>query len=473
MFDEILRAVDISRDLLIIVSPTCPPYRSKKEMAYSPIAIIGPGFGPGLLTSPSTRRPGLVANVDIAPTVLRYFGLDVPGPRAGRDTAGMSGRSMTWRESEHPLQDVLALSRRGLRLLELRWRFGPVYILSQFIILIAVSGLLLFWRRGALEWRQRLRLALLLAISVPLALLFLPPLDPGAVAQPYVIAAALAAAFTWLAWRGSAPLTALGALLTATTGVIVLDAMTGARLLGNSIISYNPMYGGRFHGIGNDLMGVAMACGAIGSAALVQESGGGRRAMWALAVWLAVIALAISAPHWGANWGGGVTAGFAFAVAYAAMRSGRPRLRHWLWGTAAGAAAGAILIALDLINDSHAWTHIGDSALLVGAGGVPAAAAIAARKFAGHLHVFSFAPYSALTLLALAIVLWLVMGPPRRLRAALEANRTLWGGIAGGTAGAVVAVIVNDSGVVAGASALGIITLTIAYAALHEDRSAP
>ena len=37
----------------------------------TPILALGPDFAPGLLSSPTTRTPGLVANVDIAPTLLR------------------------------------------------------------------------------------------------------------------------------------------------------------------------------------------------------------------------------------------------------------------------------------------------------------------------------------------------------------------------------------------------------------------
>ncbi|UCH34855.1 MAG: hypothetical protein JSV65_00430 [Armatimonadota bacterium] len=461
--------MDTNRQLLIILSPTCPPYASPKSMAYAPIAVIGPGFKPGLLTSASTRRPGFVSNTDIAPTVLEHFGIDVP--RGGKDGgAGMSGRPMGWRAGGQPLRDVRAISRRGVRLVQLRWRFGPVYALGQFFIFIGVGAALAFRPQRALTARRRLRLILLLGMSLPLALLLLPVLDPGGLVQPYVIAAALAAAFAWLASYRSPPMTALGALLAATAGVIAIDAVTGARLLGNCVISYNPMFGGRFHGIGNDVMGAAIACAAIGSTALAQQRGGGRGTVWMLGLWLMLVGLAIGAPYWGANWGGGVTAAFAFTITWMAVRRGRPRLRHWVAGLAAAAAAGTALMALDLLGDARTWTHFGDSAHAMRTAGITAAAQIAARKFAANLHIFAIAPYNGMTLAVLAATLWLVMRPPARLAAVLAVRPALWAGLAGSTAGAFVAVIVNDSGIVAGASALGTIACAIAYAALEENR---
>ncbi|HUT74440.1 MAG TPA: hypothetical protein VM221_06360 [Armatimonadota bacterium] len=469
-FTGIAHLVDPERDLLMIVSPTCPPYGSPKQMSFAPVAIIGPGFAPGLLTSQGTRRPGMVASVDLAPTMLRFFGISPAAEAARLGVAPMSGHAISVRPGGRALDQVLGISRRGARLLDLRWRFGGLYVVAEFIILALVGGWLVLAPEAARRARWRLRLVLLLGMSLPLALLFLPALEAGGVVQPYVMVAALAAAFTWLAWYGSPPLVGLGALLTATAAVIALDAMTGARLAGNSVISYNPMFGGRFYGVGNDLMGVATACAAVGSAALVQAAGG-HRGRWALGPWLMVVMLAVGAPMWGANWGGGITAAFAFTAAYAAIRAGHPRLRHWLAGAVAAAAMGALLAGLDLARDARTWTHIGDSARVASSGGVGAALEMAARTIAANLGIIAQAPYSAATLLAMAGTLWLVMKPPAGLRTALEANRVLWGGLAGAAAGAVAAVALNDSGIVAAATATGITAAAVVYIALEGNRA--
>jgi hypothetical protein len=494
IFFDLQRVLDPRRDLLIIISPTCPPYGSPKHMSYAPIAIIGPGFAPGLLTSASTRRAGIVANVDIAPTILRYFGIyesegrthptvgtgilrSAPRLRrslalrmtySGQVPASMSGHAITARPPKQPLRQILAISRRGVRLLDWQWRFAPVYAVGQFIAFLGVGAALTLAPAWARRSRRRLRIALLLAMSLPLALLFLGPLDPGGVVQPYIMVAALAAALTSLAVAGSAPVTALGALLTATSGIIILDSMTGAHLLGDYMVNFAAMYGSRFYGIGNETMGFVVASAAIGSAATAQQAGVSRGAAWALALWFVFVALVIGAPWWGANWGGGVTAAFAFTVVYAGVRAGRPRLRHWAAALAPAVIIAAAIIALDLVGNVRTFTHIGDSARLVSAGGLPAAATIAVRKIQGNLHIMTIVPWLGITLAVCAAAIWLVLKPPARLRAALKANPILWAGLAGGTAAAVIAVIVNDSGIVAASSVLGITACAMAYLALES-----
>jgi hypothetical protein len=498
VFDRVSRTLDPARDLLIVVSPTCPPYRSAKHIAYAPIAISGPGFKPGLLTSSSTRRPGMVANVDIAPTALQYLGLQahsaaelapmsghpirvVAGAPAGRDLSWRSrfiravhtARAHAGRQVDRPLNQILAISRRGLRLIDLQWRLGPVYAVSQFAAFMFVGGVLVWAPAWAQRRRRRLQGLLLLAMSVPLALLFVGPLDWGGFAGPYVMLGALALAFAWLAWAGSPPLTALGALLTTTSGIIVLDALTGGHLLDSYLVNFGAMSGSRFYGIGNEAMGVVVACGAIGSAALVQQSRARRGALWALGLWLIVLAAAVGAPFWGANWGGGVTAAFAFTLAYIGVKVGRPRLRQWAVAAAAAGLAGGLAVAVDMIVGPRTWTHIGDAAHLIGRGGIPAALTIAARKAHGNLRIIAVAPYTVGALVVAAAAMWLVLKPPARLRAALRANAAVWAGLAGGTAGAVIAVIVNDSGVVAASTAMGITASALAYVALEGDQASP
>jgi hypothetical protein len=471
-FRDVAQMADPARDLLIITSPTCPPYRSLKQISYSPIAVIGPGFGPGLLTSASTRRTGLVANSDIAPTILQYFGIDERRASSALGVAPMSGHAMTVRASDRPLDRILAFSRQGSRLYDLQWRFAPVYALSQFFAFMGVGAALVLVPGWARRSRRRLRLILLLAMAVPLALFFLGPLDAGGAVAPYLTVAALACAFAWFAFAGSAPLTAAGALLTATAGGIAIDAVTGGHLLGQFMMNFGVMSASRFYGIGNETMGAMVACTAIGGPALVQQAGRGRVALWALGLWMIVIAGIIAAPWWGANWGGGVTAAFAFAVAYAGVRAGRPRLRHWLLGLAAAAIIGGLGIAAALSMASRAWSHIGDSARLVGSGGVPAALTLMARKLEGNFHIMTVAPYTIITLFVLLTAIWLTLKPPAGLRAVFERNGMLWAGIAGAAAGGLMAVLVNDSGIVAASSVLGLVGLAIPYAALLGDGGA-
>jgi hypothetical protein len=468
LFAEVIDVMDPSRDLLIIISPTCPPYKSSKDMSYAPIAVIGPGFGPGLLTSSSSRRTGMVSNVDIAPTILRFFGIHVPGANGRPGAPAMSGRAMAMLPARDPLRDVLAITRRGVRLVQLQYRFAPVYALGEFFAFLGVGLALTFAPASAHRSRRRLRIILLLAMSLPLALLFLGPFDPGGVVQPYIIVAALAAALTWLPWRDSAPLSAMSALLAVTAGVVVLDAVTGSHLLNNFIINFGA-YGTRLYGIHNETMGFVVACAAIGGAGLAQQVRRRTWSRWSLALWFVAVTVVIGAPFWGANFGGAITAAFGFAVAYLGIRAGRPRLRHWAGAIAPAVGAGILVVAMDLLGKHTAWTHIGDSVRIVGNGGMHAAAEILARKAGLAWQVMTTIPALSITVALCLVGTWLVLKPPPRLRAALEAYPSMWAAFAGGFAGAAMGIIVNDSGLVAASSTIGITASAMAYAALDGN----
>jgi len=467
IFAQVVDVIDPTRDLLIITSPTCPPYQSPKDMSYAPIAVIGSGFGPGLLTSASSRRPGMVSNVDIAPTILRFFVTDSAPPIA--DT--MSGHPMMTLPARHPLRDVLAISRQGVRLVQLQYRFAPVYALGEFFAFLGVGLALAFAPACAKRSRRRLRIVLLLAMSLPLALLFLGPFDPGGVVQPYIIVAALAGALTWLSWREAAPLNSVAALLSVTAAVVVLDGLTGGHLLDNYLVNFGT-YGTRMYGIGNETVGFVVACAAIGGVLFVQGARKARWSLWLLGLWFAVITVVIGAPMWGANFGGGISAAFAFAVAYLGIRAGRPRLRHWAAAIVPAAAVGALVVAMDLLGGPRTWTHMADSARMIGGGGIQAAADIVARKAQAEWRIMQIVPALAITVALCIAGMWLLLRPPARLRAALEANPPVWAGLMAGVAVGVVAIMVDDSGVVAASSAIGITASAMAYVALGSNGGA-
>src|SRR5690606_41403784 len=68
-------------------SPTL--FRSGEPLA-GPTGAPGVAAGPGLATSATTRRAGIVANTDVAPTVLAALGVAPPPGMAGRPLAGAS-----------------------------------------------------------------------------------------------------------------------------------------------------------------------------------------------------------------------------------------------------------------------------------------------------------------------------------------------------------------------------------------------
>ena len=73
-----------SESLIMIISPSSKVEGSARVQGLTPIAVWGPDMGSGYLVSPTTRRPGLVANIDVPASILAYFRLPVSNSIIGR-----------------------------------------------------------------------------------------------------------------------------------------------------------------------------------------------------------------------------------------------------------------------------------------------------------------------------------------------------------------------------------------------------
>ena len=82
-----MRHLDTNEVDCLLVSP-CPPSARAPVPApvpsageaweqLTPVMALGPDFPPGLLASPTTRTAGLVAGIDLAPTILRLVSVPV------------------------------------------------------------------------------------------------------------------------------------------------------------------------------------------------------------------------------------------------------------------------------------------------------------------------------------------------------------------------------------------------------------
>ena len=100
----------------------------------------------------------------------------------------------------------------------------------------------------------------------------------------------------------------------ATTGLLVVDLVTGARLQINTILGYSPVVGGRFAGIGN--LGFAVLAAATLLAATLIVHLGGRSLVIVAGVSLlfASVAVVDGAPWFGSDVGGTLADGSPLSV---------------------------------------------------------------------------------------------------------------------------------------------------------------
>lgn len=523
--------------LLLLVSPSPPAAASRQGLLLAPILVAplsgaaenqrageteptaahadaarrpaaSAGSGPRLVTSATTRRAGIVTNLDVAPTVLAALGGDatsfagasitsVPVAAAAKDAPyGAPVSDDAWAAVRHIYERTVQTNR--LR--------GPVvrgFILFCIVVFLGWAGWMAYAAVSGApgpESRAALwRWVLLLLSSAPLAILTLPmviqalplsmPASPSPIpdlplarlsgdATATLALGALAAAAATIAYAAfpRRPADAFVALSLITAAVLVLDVAAGARLIKNSILGYDPIVAARFYGIGNEYMGVLIGTTLIGTTGLLDRFSGRPAAVraWHPAVTLAYAAVIfiLASPGLGANAGGTVAAVAGFGTTLLLLSG-----RRWSWRTIpllAGAAAlvlGAAAV-IDLALPGGPPSHFGRTlAAFLDRGWAPVAA-VAARKAAMNVALLRWTIWAQVFVVSLAITAVALYRPGLAVRRADEAHPHLLNGIRGAAAGALAALAANDSGVVAAATLMIPVTAALMYILLLRRQAA-
>ena len=369
-----------------------------------PIVVVGPGWD-GLLTSESTRIPGLVSIADIAPTAL------------GRE----DGVSPT--PDDDPVRTLCELDERirdnGTSRL-------PASILAALVI---VGLAFLFPRAAVAAYAAGAGINLLLGVvgvsNVPTVLVALG------------LGTAVAAVLLGRALRTPVALGILlaGVIAAYLVGMAIDPAWVALSPLG-------PTQNARFYGVSN-LLETMLLVPALAGAALLERRLG-PLAFLAVAL-LALVAVASS--RLGADGGGALVLAAGFAVLGVGLSGGGRRA--WIAG-AATAGAAVLVIAADAVLGPS--THVGDS--------VRGGPGELASDFAGRVSLSweraTSSPWAALVVVAsiggLALLATRLpkLQAPRDLRALLVAF----------LAGIAVSLVVNDSpGDVAAGGLVGYLAL--------------
>jgi hypothetical protein len=131
-------SLDPSRDLLLIVAPSCSRAEIARKNNFAPVIASGYGIKSGYLTSPATQRQYIVANTDIAPTILDFFQIK----NADNSMIGRAIHSIGVDE-ESTLERAQQLAHSTSTTTRLRTPLIKGYVGSLIIILLLASIIIL------------------------------------------------------------------------------------------------------------------------------------------------------------------------------------------------------------------------------------------------------------------------------------------------------------------------------------------
>jgi hypothetical protein len=392
-----------------------------------PIGIAGGGFH-GNLTSDSTRTDGYVLSTDVAPTILRYFGIPVPSAMSGQPIRAEGTVDPAAIESLVDRMDVIS-SRRG-----------PVIGLNV-VIWLAALLLVALLSRGRLA-RPAVKVAGLAIVYLPLVLLLGAALEPGETGERLLVLflSPLLAVLTLLLLRGYRALAVASAL---TVLAYAIDVIAWSPLTSLSLLGPNPGLGVRFYGIGNELealLAVLVVAG-IGAALTGFARGASRSASAVAFVTVGLLAaLVFAAGRFGADVGAAIVFPVGAVVA-AIVVAGRGRRLGLLAVVAVPVLVLALLALIDLASGANA--HLTRSVL--DAGGLGSLGDVAQRRLQLSAHSFGRPVLLAFLPLVLALAVYAYLRRAE-LDSWLEGKPAMRAGLLGAAAATVIGTLANDSG---------------------------
>lgn len=451
---------DMSHSLILITTTTPTVQANTDNRLFGLIGVQGEGMQEGLLATPTTRKPGIITLTDIAPSIGAF--LNIPADQL------YIGRPWHVVPAVNNLDMMQTIENRTVFTSFLRPPLVKGYVLLHLVALASVLFFLVF------DPKKVIYLAPLLLglIAVPLTWL-LVSIAPITNLWLFlflclVIDVALVLLSIWLA--RDRVIDPLIFLCLATVAALLLDTVTGGFLQRYSVLSYDPMAGARFYGIGNEYMGVLLGAAITGVSLLIQRL---RRSpivqyMLVSILFLSVLVV-LGAPQWGSNFGGFTATFLAFGYTFLRLFQIRLRPRDVLVGLAVvGVLCGGVF-ALDFMRPPELRSHFGQFAFAVQTSGLSAFTDVVARKLAMNYKLIRYTIWTRVllsSLLALGILFYRPVGIFRRL---LTKNPAIAAGLSGGVLGAFTALVFNDSGIVAAATAIIFPAATLFYLVLREQ----
>ncbi len=402
-------------------------------------AILADGTR-GLLSSPTTRLPGIVAAIDISVTILRTLDLTIPSR-----VKGLPMRA-------DGTADTVQLTSTAKRLSAVGGRRIPVLFALLFSWASLLLALGLVADRGGI--RAGMRIGALAVLWVLPMLLLAGRLAPRRIVEVVIV---VGGSFVLAALTDRFVRWPRGPLVPAAVAVVVYgaDLVIGSQNIVRSLLGPNPRSGGRFYGLGNELEAtlVVLLLVALGAALMRRAdfdaraapfgAGPGRSRRNAAIVALAgvVAAVFVGAGQLGADVGGVMTVGAGVAVMVVLMLPGSPSRRTIGLAMLVPFAAVAALALLDLATGGNG--HFTRTVLK--ADSATALWDIVARRYTLAFNVLRTGAMPFITVLALLAMAYAIRYRDR-IYAPLRGSPAWRAALAGALTSSVVGALFNDSG---------------------------
>ncbi len=444
--DEALRRTDeILGDILdwadvdtaVIVVSVASPGRTFR---LAPLVVVGPGVPHGYVVSPSTKRAGLAALTDLAPTILDLLGADVPSDMPGRPLRYQAG------DVDRSMLDELD---QGTQLREATYYSLAVWYIVFQGIALALGAYVISKRSTRVRSARVVRFMVVAAAALPLAtFLFraLPGWSGVEATTAYLLQAGLAVVIALLAGRARrTPLSPLAWVFGVTLAVIAIDCATGTWLHVNSWLGYSLHSAGRFYGVPNTTFAVLAACGILLACIHVRFAPRRREALVTATLLLGALVVVDGAPSLGGDVGGILTLVPVFGLLLFSLSGRRLTARTVVLVGGATALVLAAATAVDLARPPESRTHLGRFASDLFEDGLSELTDTFLRKQGANFRILQVSIWTWMIPIVAGFLLY-VLVYERRWASLLPRGGAMRAGVVAVISGSLLGFLANDSG---------------------------
>lgn len=446
--DEFIGKVlnDVDENTLFMLVVPFPSYSDISDgKKLTPIIIYGDSIPKGTMISATTKREGLITNTDIAVEILDHFGIPKESP--------MTGHKFIYNNRDDNLKYLKELNNISV----FNYKARPVIVKTfiGFILFVLIISLLcMTYIKDYLMYIKPLLTAVMIA---PIVILILPILKPWSFVRYGLFATGLLIIFTFLIHRFfNDNLSLLSFVFLLATVVIFIDTCLKNPLMKVSILGYDPIAGARFYGIGNEYMGFLLGSTIIGTCALIDKFKPIHEKstkLLSLLIYITIL-LTLAMPNLGTNVGGTMAAFIGFTTISLLLFRGEIKPRDLAIIAVILLLAILSLFIYDGTRPIDEQSHIGQTSSLVKQNSFFVLLQIFARKLSMNYKLIRYSNWTLALLAIIAALIILFRWPMGILKNIFSKYHYLYFGFISGIVGALSAFAFNDSGVVAAATSM-------------------
>lgn len=450
---ELKKSIEKENSLLMVLSPNSGESKIDNSRL-SPIVLWGSDLPKGILLSPTTKKNGIVTNVDIAPTIADYLG----APKTG-----MIGNTIRSKEMDENLEYVTNLKDRVNTTYISRHKTLLTFSIFAIIIILICTILLLFKVKVTDHINKVLYFLLILLISIPLTLILSSVLNINNLLKFISINGFLLLIISFIVYKIKYS-QGIFVLIGITYLILVTDLITNNLLSQYSVMAADPIVGARYFGIGNELVGVFLGVTTILLGVFLNKKGS--RLITTLMLIFSVFL--VGYPKLGANVGGSISLLFASLYFILELWNKNISLKKTI-----GLGLLVIIFILFMgyidIKFNTTPTHLGKALIMVGEN-KGAALSIALRKILMNIKLIGSSIWAKALLVAIFsnIVLLFMLG--ERIAKVYEKNKGLSIGLISAVVGSIIGFLFNDSGVVLSALTMILVTAVLLLLLIKDER---